>query len=277
MAADLGIVAIGRNEGDRLIRCLTSINLASTNIVYVDLGSTDGSAITADKLGARVIALDLTQPFTAARARNEGFAAVVASNPQVRFVQFVDGDCALVQGWLGEAQAFLEARDDIAIVCGRRRELNPRISIYNLLCEFEWDTPIGEAISCGGDFMVRVAAFQAAGGLRSQLIAGEEPELCVRLREMGWRIWRLNSEMTRHDATMTRMRQFWIRAVRCGHAYAEVSWLHKSSMCGIWRRETLRALFWGALLPVIICIGTLFHPAVIAGVLLTPYKYAGSP
>ena len=37
---------------------------------------------------------------------------------------------------------------------------------------------------------MRVEAFEAVGGYRAQLIAGEEPELCVRLREIGWKIWR---------------------------------------------------------------------------------------
>ena len=36
--------------------------------------------------------------------------------------------------------------------------------------------------------LVRVEAFEAVGGFRPELIAGEEPELCMRLREKGWKI-----------------------------------------------------------------------------------------
>jgi glycosyltransferase involved in cell wall biosynthesis len=262
---DIGIVAIGRNEGERLIRCFASIKSASNIIVYVDSGSTDGSVIAAEESGAHVVTLDLTLPFTAARARNEGFAALRMINPHARFVQFIDGDCALVHDWLDKARAFLDQRSDVAIVCGRRRELHPTASVYNQLCDAEWDTPIGDAISCGGDALVRVEALEAVGGFRSQLIAGEEPELCVRLREIGWHIWRLDEEMTLHDAAMTRLGQFWARAVRGGYAYAEVSRLHKASPYGIWRRETARAIFWGGLLPIIICLGALIHPAALAG------------
>ena len=265
---DFGVVAIGRNEGERLIRCLTSIKSESRYIVYVDSGSSDGSLLVAEQIGAHVVKLDLTRPFTAARARNEGFAALRTLNPNARFVQFIDGDCILVHGWLDKARAFIEQRSDIAIVCGRRRELHPTASVYNQLCDLEWDTPSGDTLSCGGDALVRIEAFDAAGGFRAQLIAGEEPELCVRLRKLGWRIWRLDADMTRHDAAMTRMAQFWARAVRGGHAYVEVSRLHKASPYGIWKRETARAIFWGGLLPLIICLGALIHPIALAGTLV---------
>jgi GT2 family glycosyltransferase len=263
---DLGVVAIGRNEGDRLVACLTSIiDTDGPKVVYVDSGSIDGSIAFAEQIGASVVELDLTQPFTAARARNEGFSALRSRRPNLRFIQFIDGDCGLAPGWLAEARAFIEQRNDVAVVFGRRRERHPEASIYNYLCDLEWNTPIGEAVACGGDALVRVEAFQAVGGFRSELIAGEEPELCVRLREKGWKIWRLDAEMTEHDAGMTRFQQFWIRAVRAGYAYANVSWIHRNSAQGIWRRETLRAVFWAGLLPAAIALGTLLHPAALLG------------
>jgi GT2 family glycosyltransferase len=264
---DVGVVAIGRNEGERLIGCLASIKADTSNIVYVDSGSTDGSVAEAKQLGAFVVPLDLTQPFTAARARNEGFAVLRKVRPGIRFVQFIDGDCTLVRGWLDKALAAIEQQKDIAVVCGRRRELRPTASIYNQICDFEWDSPIGEALLCGGDALMRVEAFEAVGGFRPQLIAGEEPELCVRLREIGWKILRLDAEMTRHDAAMTRFGQWWVRSVRCGYAYAEVSRLHRTSRLGIWRRETRRAVFWGGLLPITIFVGTAIHPAALGGAL----------
>ena len=264
---DIGVVTIGRNEGERLVACLASARLETGNIVYVDSGSTDGSIAAAERIGASVVILDLSQPFTAARARNEGFAALKALKPHIRFVQFVDGDCILVYGWLDMALAFLAQRKDVAVVCGQRRERHPTASVYNRLCDIEWDTPVGEALACGGDALVRVEAFEAVGGFRPQLIAGEEPEMCLRLREIGWKIWRLDADMTRHDAAMSRFGQWWGRAVRCGYAYAEVSRLHRISPLGIWQRETIRAVFWGGLLPAIICVGAAIDPAALAGTL----------
>src|ERR1700722_11500534 len=239
---DIGVVAIGRNEGERLLNCLASVISGTGNIVYVDSGSSDGSIAAAQHVGAVVVRLDLTQPFTAARARNEGFAALKAVRPDICFVQFLDGDCILVHSWLEKARAFIEQRKDTAIVCGRRRERHPTASFYNQLCDLEWDTPIGEALACGGDALVRVEAFEAVGGFRPQLIAGEEPELCVRLRERGRKIWRVDAEMTQHDMAMIHFSQWWARAVRGGYGMAEVSQLYRKSPLRIWRRETASAV-----------------------------------
>ena len=153
------------------------------------------SVTAARQIGAFVVILDLSKPFTAARARNEGVGALKALRRSVRFVQFVDGDCTLANDWIDKAFTFIAQREDVAVVCGRRRERYPRASIYNLLFDLEWDTPVGEFPACGGDALVRLKAFDAVGGFRPQLIAGEEPELCVRLRERGWKIWRLDAEM----------------------------------------------------------------------------------
>ena len=269
---DVGVVVIGRNEGERLVVCLASVKAVTGNIVYVDSGSTDGSIAAAKQIGASVVALNLSEPFTAARARNEGFAALRAMRPSIRFVQFVDGDCILVDGWIEKAFAFIDQSEDIAIVCGRRRERYPAVSVYNQLLDLEWNTPVGEAAACGGDALVRVAAFEAVGGFRPRVLAGEEPELCVRLREAGWRIWRLDAEMTQHDAAMTRLRQWRVRAVRSGYGFAEVSRLHRASPFRIWERAIPSAVFWAGLVPALIILGGIVHPLFLCAVLIYPLE-----
>jgi hypothetical protein len=92
----------------------------------------------------------MSQPFTAARGRNAGFAALKAMKRDIRYVQFVDGDCEVVPGWLDAAFVFLENWNEVAVVCGRRRERYPERSVYNRLCDIEWDTPVGQAAACGG-------------------------------------------------------------------------------------------------------------------------------
>ncbi len=247
----IGLVAIGRNEGQRLHQCLLSVIGKVACIVYVDSGSTDGSVEFARSLGVEVVELDLSIPFTAARARNAGFAHLLEANAQLEFVQFVDGDCEVVEGWLNFAQNELDAYPDVAVVCGRRRERFPDFSIYNRLCDMEWDTPVGEAKACGGDSMMRVEAFQQAGGFNPTMIAGEEPELCVRLRQKGWKILRLDAEMTLHDAQITRFGQWWKRAFRAGHAYAEGASLHGHEPERHWVRETRSIWLWGLFLPLL--------------------------
>jgi GT2 family glycosyltransferase len=247
----IGVVVIGRNEGNRLQACLRSVIGKGTSVVYVDSGSTDGSVALARSLGVHVIELDLSIPFTAARARNTGFEHLLQIQPELEFVQFVDGDCRVVEGWLERAVNELVAKPDVVVVCGRRREEFPTNSIYNRLCDIEWNTPIGEAKACGGDSMMRAIAFKKVGGFNPTLIAGEEPELCVRLRQAGGKILRIDAEMTSHDAQITRFRQWWKREIRNGHAYAEGAWLHGRSPERHWVRESLRSWLWGLLLPVL--------------------------
>ena len=254
-ATPVGVVAIGRNEGDRLRKCLMSVLGQVGKVVYVDSGSTDGSLDMAQNLGVVVVELDMNRPFTAARARNEGFKRLRELVPELVYVQFVDGDCEVVAGWLDKAVLFLNGHQDVAVVCGRRRERFPERSVYNLLCDIEWDTPVGEAKSCGGDAMMRTDAFVHVGGYRDRLIAGEEPELCVRLRMEGWKIWRLGEEMTLHDAAISRIGQWWKRTMRCGYAYAEGAHLHGAPPERHRVIESLRVWIWGLGIPALtICM-----------------------
>ncbi len=225
-AARVGVVVIGRNEGQRLVRCLASLRGRSQAVVYVDSGSTDASVAAARAAGAEVVALDTSIPFTAARARNAGFERLQALIPDLAYVQFVDGDCEVQDGWIEAAADYLDANATVAVVCGRRRERNPDTSRYNQIIDVEWDTPIGVARSCGGDAMIRTDVLRAAGGFDPALIAGEEPELCFRIRRAGHLIFRLDRAMTLHDAAMFRFGQFWRRCERSGHAYAELAAMH---------------------------------------------------
>jgi len=246
----LGFVLIGRNEGERLERCLDSIPRWASAVVYVDSGSTDGSVALARAKGASVVILDTTMPFTAARARNAGFERLLSLNPEIEFVQFVDGDCELDRAWPERGVRELEARPEAAVICGRRRERFPDRTIYNRIIDMEWDTPVGDAKACGGDAMMRVSSFRQVGGFNPKLIAGEEPELCVRLRQKAWKILRIDAEMTIHDAAMTRFQQCWKRNVRAGHAYSEGAAMHGRAPERHWVRETVSIVFWGFLLPL---------------------------
>jgi GT2 family glycosyltransferase len=271
----LAVVAIGRNEGVRLRTCLASAlatGMAAV-VVYVDSGSTDGSVSMAHGLGCSVVNLDLCIPFTAARARNEGFARALQLQPGLTHLQFVDGDCEIVGGWLQTALTFLQANPDVAAACGRRRERFPKRSIYNQLCDIEWNTPVGQTKSCGGDVLMRADALQSVGGYRSSLIAGEEPELCVRLRAAGWRIWRLDHDMTLHDAAILRFGQWWSRSKRAGHAFAEGAALHGAPPERHWVRESRSAWVWGAALPIgIVASMILLGPWALALCAIFPFQ-----
>lgn len=252
----LGAVIIGRNEGDRLKACLRSTYSVIKHIVYVDSGSTDGSVEFAESMGLQVVNLDTSIPFSAARARNEGFQLLLSEYPETEYVQFVDGDCQVADGWLESARRFLDDNSECAIVCGRRQEKFPETSLYNLFCDIEWDTPIGEAGACGGDFLGRVKALSDVGGFNPSVIAGEEPEMCFRLREKSWTIFRIDELMTHHDAQMTKFQQWWQRAKRCGHAYAQGFDMHGTSPEKYYRREVKSAITWGGVIPILLLLAT---------------------
>jgi len=251
VAAKIGVVVIGRNEGERLRRCLRSIDAERSTTVYVDSGSADGSVEFARGLGVEVVNLDAERPFTMARARDAGLARLLEVAPDAELVQFVDGDCELRTGWLADARALLEARADVAVVCGRRRERHPEASRYNRLIDLEWDGPTGEVEACGGDAMFRVAVLRALGGYAEEMIAGEEPELCYRIRRAGFRVLRLPREMTLHDAAVYRFGQWWRRTLRSGHAFAECAWRHGHEPERFRVRRVASAVCFAGVLPAV--------------------------
>lgn len=253
-------VVIGRNEGARLVACLAALKGQVRRVVYVDSGSSDGSVQAARAAGAQVVELHPDLPFTAARARNAGIAALDAPE----FVQVIDGDCALRDGWIERALAEMDARPRAAVVCGRRRERYPNASIYNALIDEEWNTAPGMALACGGDALIRMAALAQTGPYRDDLIAGEEPELCLRLRRAGWDIWRIDAEMTWHDADMRRFGQWWRRSLRAGHAFAEGHARFSTSQSPHWTREVWRIRVWGWGVPLAGVLFALIHPAGLA-------------
>lgn len=264
----IGAVAIGRNEGERLRLCLESLvrDQAVRNVVYVDSGSSDGSVAVAESKGVEVVHLDLSRKFTAARARNEGWRRLLELHPELPFVQFVDGDCEVSDGWFARARAELQKDVTLAAVCGRRRERHPEFSIYNKLCDLEWDTPIGDADACGGDALIRAKALQQVDGYREDLIAGEEPEMCYRMRQLGYRIRRLDADMTLHDANMSRPSQWYQRTKRAGHAFAEWAALHGREPEHMGVKKTVGNLVWGVGVPAAVGIAAVGAGPVAAAV-----------
>lgn len=255
----IGVVAIGRNEGERLITCLRSALDNCPNVVYVDSGSTDGSVAAAERLGVNVVKLDMSKPFTAARARNAGANALLQQR-DLQFIQFIDGDCEFFDDWLEKAEHHLRNNLSTAIVAGRLRERHPEASIYNRMCDIEWDTPAGDTKACGGIMMMRCEAFKQAQGFNESLIAGEEPEMCVRLRQAGWKIHRLADDMALHDADMHNFSQWWKRSQRAGYAYAEGASLHGAPPEQHWVKERNRAWVWAAIIPLLCLIAACIHP-----------------
>ena len=268
-----GVVLIGRNEGERLRRSLESVLKLTDRVVYADSLSTDGSVALAKAMGAVVVELDNTKPLNAARGRNAGFAALRNHYPECRLVQFLDGDCKLIETWPRVAIDFLNTHEEVAVVCGRRFEAHPDASFYNRLADEEWNTPIGQADACGGDAMIRSDAFEEIGGFDASLMASEEPEMTARARERGWRIWRIDADMSEHDAAIFDFGQWWRRTIRSGYGYAQ-AWNRTRRMSPPVNDARLKSAFaWVIGLPIAIGVlaALLAKPSLL---LLLPFIYA---
>ncbi len=260
--SNLGLVLIGRNEGERLRLGLESIPAGVGGVVYVDSGSTDGSVALAESHGVAVVNLDMSRPFTAARARNEGFERLMHLHDDLDWVHFVDGDCSLVEGWTETAMAQLAAHPDWISVCGYRRERYPENSVYNRWCDLEWTQPsIGliDQVGFGGDVIISVPAFREVGGYNADIIAAEDSELSARLVQAGGQVMRIDRTMTYHDADIRKLSQWWSRSVRCGHAYADVASRHAET--GMFRRHVRSLLLWGMAMPAAALLFLLVAPS----------------
>lgn len=244
-----GVVAIGRNEGDRLVTCLRSVDPSRATVVYVDSGSSDGSTERAAALGAHVVALDMSTPFTAARARNAGWARLLELEPSLAYVQFVDGDCEVDRDWLARGADHLDANPGCVAVSGRLRERYPDRSIYNALSDVDWSATPGDARAFAGNVMMRIAPLRDVGGYDPTLVAGEEPELAIRLRRKGWSIFQTEWPMALHDANILTIGAWWRRAMRTGYAYAEGAARYGAAPERHWLRERWSAVFWGLAMP----------------------------
>jgi GT2 family glycosyltransferase len=253
----MAAVVIGRNEGERLEPSLRSVQSAGLPVVYVDSGSTDGSPGLARRLGVEVVELDPARPFSAARGRNEGVDEVLRRWPATEYMMFLDGDCVLDPDFPAAAAAIFEHQARRAIVTGHLSERHPEASVYNRLCAIEWRSPAGEIMDMnglGGIMAIRVAAFQQVGGFNEEAIAGEEPDLGVRLGLAGWTIVKIDRPMATHDAQMTSFGQWWKRAVRGGHALAHRYARHGGTSFRDGRRELRSALFWGFVVPLLVLV-----------------------
>ena len=268
-APDVSVVVIGRNEGQRLVRCLRSIRQAmwdrlAWELIYVDSHSSDGSVAAAQRAGAKVLSLGDAPPCAAA-GRNIGWRAARGA-----LVLFLDGDTLLEPGFVRQALCTLQAQPEVVAVWGHRRELDPGQSIYTRVLDLDWVFAPGRVDYFGGDVLVRRQALADAGGFDDRLVAGEEPELCRRLRARGGHIEHLDTPMTRHDLAVPTLRAWWLRAERAGLAYAQVSARFARTPDPLWQREARRNRWHGAallLLPMLLAAAAAWHP-VLAGTLL---------
>lgn len=269
----VGIVVIGRNEGMRLQTCLASVQPFGFPIAYVDSGSSDQSVQLAAEYADCVHSLDTLTPFSAARARNEGFDVLTRQFPNIKYIQFVDGDCVVAPGWFDAALGAFEKDKGLALALGQRKELKPEATIYNKLCAIEWNSPVGTLQNFGGligSFLIKVDVFRAMHGFKTNVIAGEDSELGVRMCLAGYRMEKIDQHMETHDANMVKFSQWWSRSVRAGHAIGQRAFLNGDTAVKDCVKERKSTLVWGVLMPILLLLSLIFKP-ILSVVIITLY------
>jgi glycosyltransferase involved in cell wall biosynthesis len=235
----VSVVVIGLNEQERLQESLEAVFAhkppdADIEVIYVDSGSTDRSVLIAGAVpGVQVLHLPGPER-SAAKARNFGL-----QRTRGEFVQLVDGDSVLQRGWMDAAMRALLHDPSLSCVFGQCIEMAPDQSIYMRVCGLDWHIPAGEHRLCGGNALWRKSVIAAHGYFDESLKAGEEPDLCYRVRQTGGKIVCLDVPMVTHDLGMRRFAQYWRRAESSGKGYARIASRYWFRPEKLWLRELL--------------------------------------
>lgn len=241
---DLSIVIVGRNDGARLARCIRSARSirglrGAFEILYVDLESSDGSPARARDMGAAVVSAPGSHG-RAAVGRNAGWRAARAP-----VVMFLGADTVLEPDFVAGAVPLL--RDpNVAIVWGHRRELHPEASLVHRILDLDGLHPPGPAEHCGPDALMRRTALEQVEGFDERLGAGEDVELCGRLRALGYRIEHIDQPMTLYDLDVSGWVGYWRHAVLTGYRLAETADRFRDRMPAGWLVAARRNRLHGA-------------------------------
>lgn len=215
---DIDCVIFGTNCADELLATLESVKGAtytrgSVRMIYVDGGSSDGSAQLARDFGVEVVE---KQEATRAEGYNAGLKAATGA-----LVQFLEVGAVLDEEWFQVASKNLAP--DVAAIFGQQRERHAEASRFNKIADLEWN-PIhsGDAEVFGGDLLIRRALLDAAGGFDEELVAGESGDLSLRLREQGHRVLYVAESMVTVDSQIIRWDQYWRRYYRMGYGRAAI-------------------------------------------------------
>lgn len=249
---NLSIVVIGRNEEKSLRNSLNSALAIDFppkefEVIFIDSHSTDNSVKIAREMGVETLELNGDRP-SAALARNTGWR-----HAKGKHILFLDGDTLLDPSFPKKAIAKLQL-DNIGVVFGNLRELYPERSPYNRVFDLEWNPKPGFVSYCGGNALIKREVLEKVGGFNVNLVAGEEPEMCVRIKSLGYEILHCEDHMAKHDIDITTFGQYWRRCYRTGFAYAALYQLLGDGSLGLWKRRSLHNLAKGCVLYIFVAI-----------------------
>lgn len=241
---DISFVVIGYNESAHLRACLESVRSADLDgiryeLLYVDGGSTDDSLNIAASCGVdRVLGGDRRR--RAAENRNLG-----ANDSRGTYIQFLDGDMQLEPTWPKRGLRYLQERSEVAVVCGRLREVNPGY-LFQVI-QLDWVQREGAVETCGGAALFRREPFHEAGAFPEDVAYGEEPLLCWRIRNVLKREVHFWTEpMALHDIGFSGIRDYWRQYSRNGATYIEIAVRCAGTEDPYWTRDTITNFAWAS-------------------------------
>ncbi|MDC7223954.1 MAG: glycosyltransferase family 2 protein [Spirochaetales bacterium] len=238
----ISVVIIGRNEGEKLVRCIESVRKINypqdlLEVLYVDSDSSDQSLERAREAGVdKALSLVSDRPCAAA-GRNRGLR-----ESRGELVLFLDGDTIIEPDFLEKALPSFED-ESIAIVYGNRCEIHED-QFYIQLCNRDWDRTYGFTETSGGDILARRSVMEEIGGYY-EIIAGEDPEMSNRVVNRGYRILHIEAKMVDHDLGIRTFPMYWKHAVRSGFAYSIVADLTGKREKALWVRENGKIMIQG--------------------------------
>lgn len=250
-----GIVIIGRNEAHHLEWSLRSVLHEGLPCVYADCLSRDASLPIARKLKIPVVMVS-GEMLTAAKARNTGFNCLTAQFPSLEYIQFLDGDCQLKANWIATAVKILDENPRLAAISGILEERYPHAGLFHRLAAIEWHLAFQAPHRCGGVTLFRASALRDADGFNDVIRAGEEPELCHRLRQRGWEFKKVELPMATHDLGHASWRTWCRRQMRNGGGALQVYRLHAHEPQPLLRSYLFSIALWTLAGPLTALIAT---------------------
>jgi len=196
---ELAVVLISKNQAWNMSRLIESVLeetswIGSKEILLVDSASTDETIKVAKKHSIKIIHLLPNQHLAPAVGRYIG-----EKHSNSKFILFLDGDMELFPGWLKKGCEFLKNRPEVAVVTGKRIDL-PTTEKHKNDSVINSDTH-GDATEIsysGGAAMYRRSVLNDVGTFNPYLFSDEEPDLCIRIRNAGYKILQLQLPIVYH-------------------------------------------------------------------------------
>jgi GT2 family glycosyltransferase len=226
--ADLAIVVVSTNEARWLDACLTSVfahaGSARLDVVVVDNESTDGTrALVEERFPAARVVASVNRGFS--HANNRALETCTA-----RYALLLNPDTEILDGTFGELVAEMDRRPDVGVVGVRQvtgdGQLSPTIRRFpnaaralgdalgldgwrrrpSWLGERDVDLSHHDTVqecdwTVGAFLLARREALLSAGLLDERFfLFSDEPDLCLRIKRAGWRVFHLPSMTIVHHA-----------------------------------------------------------------------------